>query len=135
MAREFDRLKGEIARLDAIENRLPASTSRGLDIAQEVDRAMALLDGIDRVIHDPSARVDIQPLLTRLGLRIGLEFSGQKVKKRVVHRLVRGVMAFGNAPLPVPLHGRNNVEAHKHESPVAAATGDSFTKDGRGDWI
>ena len=53
----------------------------------------------------------MNPLLKRLGIRLGLNFHGViKGKKREVRRLLSGVMAFGDSPLPVPLHGKDSVD-------------------------
>jgi hypothetical protein len=69
------------------------------------------LDDVARITSDPAERAEIQPLLERLGLRIGLRFQpAVKGTKRVVQKLVSGRMVFGDGPLPVPLFGKNNVE-------------------------
>ena len=72
---------------------------------------MALLDDVGRIASDESARAEVNPMLESLGLRIGLTFGeGVKGKKRVVRRLLGGVMAFGGTPLPVRMHGAANAE-------------------------
>lgn len=76
--------------------------------ADEVDAALALFDEIVRVVTDDEARAEIPQMIRRLGIWVGLRFcEGLKGKKRVVRRLHSGVIAFGDAELPVKLHGRN----------------------------
>jgi hypothetical protein len=76
-----------------------------------VESAMSLLDDVTRIASDTQARAEVNPLLKRLGIRLGLNFHGViEGKKREVRRLVSGVMAFGDAPLPVPMHGKDNVD-------------------------
>jgi Recombinase/Resolvase, N terminal domain len=77
----------------------------------QVESALGLLDDVTRITSDAQARSEVNPLLRRLGIRLGLNFHGViKGKKREVRRLVSGVMAFGDAPLPVLMHGKDNVE-------------------------
>jgi hypothetical protein len=77
----------------------------------EVVAALGLFDEIARVATDREARADVPALLESLQLRIGLTFgTGIKGKKRNVQRLLGGVVAFGDTPLPVPIHGFDNRE-------------------------
>jgi hypothetical protein len=72
---------------------------------------LALLDDVTRISADPAARAEVNPLLKRLGLWIGLTFRpAVKGKKRVVQRLVSGRIVFGDGLLPVPLFGKDNVD-------------------------
>jgi hypothetical protein len=76
---------------------------------------LGLLDDWTRITSDPAARAEVNPLLQRLGLRIGLTFgSVVKGNKRVVQRLASGRMVFGDGPLPVPLFGKDAVEGGPH---------------------
>jgi hypothetical protein len=77
----------------------------------QAEAALALLDEVARITADPAARAEVNPLLRRLGLWIGLRFRpGVKGKKRVVQQLVSGRLVFGESPLPVPLFGKDNVD-------------------------
>ena len=79
----------------------------------QVETALGLLDDVTRVTTDAEARADVNTLLQRLGIRIGLNFGSViKGKKRVVQRLLSGRMVFGDAPLPVPLFGKDHVGDH-----------------------
>ncbi|MHC4063038.1 MAG: hypothetical protein ACYSUI_00845 [Planctomycetota bacterium] len=86
-------------------------TARATDPGQDVAAAIALLDDIERLISDPNARAEINGRLVRLGVRLGLSFTeGIKGKKRKIRKLASGIMAFGDAPLPVKLYGPDNAE-------------------------
>ena len=77
----------------------------------QVEGALALLDDVVRITADPVGRAEINPLLKRLGLWIGLQFRpAVKGRTRVVQRLASGRMVFGDGPLPVPLFGKDRVE-------------------------
>ena len=73
---------------------------------------MTLLDDVDRITSDPQARADVNPLLVRMGVRLGLVFTEAiKGRKRRIRKLVGGVMTLGDAPLPVRPYGKDNREA------------------------
>jgi hypothetical protein len=77
----------------------------------QAEAALALLDDVGRVTADPAARAEVNPLLRRLGLQIGLASQpAVKGTKRVPQRLVSRRMVFGDGPLPVPLFGKDNVD-------------------------
>jgi hypothetical protein len=70
-----------------------------------------LLDDVLRITGDPETRADVNSLLSRIGLRIGLTFRPVvKGKKRIVQRLASGRLVFGNAALPVPQFGKDNTD-------------------------
>jgi len=113
IAGEFDgitrELQSAVKELEAIQRSNPPSTTRTPD--EEVDAAMALLDDIRQITTAEKARTEINPLLKKLGLWIGLTFgSAIKGKKRVVRKLLSGLITFGGAGLPVPLHGSSNLQ-------------------------
>jgi len=75
------------------------------------------------VANDETARQRIRPLVLRLAIWIGLDFEAGKFEKREVRRLRRGVIAFGQDNLPVPLHGVRHVAADEAApAPRAAAS-------------
>jgi len=111
IAAHHDRIKTELAQVEEAlreaERSAPPPQSR--TPADEVNAAMLLLDRIGLLAESNAAREDIGPLLAKIGMRVGLEFGSQiKGKKREVRTLRRGVIAFGDAPLPVPIHGGDN---------------------------
>ena len=74
-----------------------------------VEGALSWLDDIARIINDPAARSDVNPLMRQLGIWIGLTFRNSvKGKKRKVQKLFSGQMVFHDDPLPVPLFGNAN---------------------------
>jgi site-specific DNA recombinase len=105
----------ELAIKKEVLPRAPALTPEA-----EVDAALALLDDLDRITGDETARAEINPLLQRLGVRIGLTFGSTiKGKKRVVRRLLSGLMTFGDAELPVKPHGPDYVPPPVGDAPAA----------------
>jgi len=48
-------------------------------------------------------------MLERIGLRIGLSFEAGRKGTRPVRKVVRGILALGDDPLPVPLYGEPRV--------------------------
>jgi hypothetical protein len=84
LATEFDRLRSEVAmaegQLEAKRKTIRASADAGVD--QQVNAALGLLDDICRVASDDRARTEINPLLTKLGVRLGLNFTGAIERKR-----------------------------------------------------
>lgn len=102
---EVEKVRQGITRLEAEQAACATRTPE-----QEVEAALSLFDDVTRITGDPKARADVNPLLRRLGIWIGLRFANAiKGKKRVVRRLQSGVMKFGGTP-PVALHGLDNVE-------------------------
>lgn len=103
---ELEAAAATIGRLEAEQTIVQAQAPE-----QQVEAALALLDDIGRITTDPQRRGAINGLLQRLGVRIGLQFvSTVKGKKRQVQQLVSGRLVFGDAPLPVPLFGKDNLE-------------------------
>jgi DNA invertase Pin-like site-specific DNA recombinase len=112
MAAEFDRIRQELASAEKELQGKPSHQTRtaAWTPEEEVDKALAVLDDVERITADGSARADVNPLLRRLGVRLGLTFgSAVKGKKRVVRRLLGGLMTFGDAELPVKPHGLDHV--------------------------
>ena len=73
--------------------------------------AITLMDDIERINSDRGARAEINGLLRRLGVWVGLSFAeGIKGKERKTRKLAGGIMTLGDAPLPVRLYGRDNAE-------------------------
>ena len=108
METEVAGLEQKIRELNGQEPRSKVRTP-----ADEVEAALSLLDQILRVTADESARAEIPKLIQGLGIWIGLSFGEAiKGKKRVVRRLQSGVMVFGDAELPVHLHGRDRLPDH-----------------------
>jgi hypothetical protein len=112
LARQYAAAQAQVKEVEQAVQRLEAgqTAASARTPEQEAEAALALLDDVTRITGDPQARAEVNPLVRRLGVWVGLRFgSAVKGKKRLVRRLQSGVMAFGDGPLPVPLHGRDNV--------------------------
>jgi hypothetical protein len=117
LSRQFSTARAELsAAEDALRRREAENASVQAESPEaQAGAALGLLDEVTRVTTAPKARAEVNALLIRLGVYIGLQFeSAIKGKKRVVQRLLSGRMVFGNAALPVPLFGKDNVDDHPH---------------------
>ena len=95
---------------------------------------------------DENANQKIRGLFLRLGIFIGLDFAEGRWGKWPVRRLRRGVIAFGEDNLPVPIHGRSRADDlardpastggrnHTHSAPACcrAQSADSGSSAGEG---
>ncbi len=102
-----DELAAARARHDAAQDNSLATAERSVE--GEVEAALNLISNLGRVASDDTARADIGPLFQSLGIRVGLSFAPTVLgSKRMVQTLIGGLVAFGNAALPVPIFGHNN---------------------------
>jgi DNA invertase Pin-like site-specific DNA recombinase len=101
--RELTATEAELAKLP------PPAAQEPANIDAEVEAAMALFDEIERLADSPTATEAISVMLERIGLRIGLYFEEGRKGTRPVRKVVRGVIALGDLPLPVPLYGEPQV--------------------------
>ncbi|MEM8864521.1 MAG: recombinase family protein [Planctomycetota bacterium] len=108
---------------------------RSLPIDEQVEQAMSLLGNLECVLSDAEARVAFRELMERLNVRVGLYFSDAiKGKKRIVRRLTGGVIAFGEAELPVPTYGCDAVnDASGFSAATQQISGESRRQDGATD--
>ncbi len=118
-------MKTEIATIDSkiASIEVEQTENIGRDPGQLVEAAMELLNDVARITSSSDTRPELHALLQRLGVRIGLRFVSQvKGKKRVVQRLTSGRMVFGDAQLPVPIFGKNNVDDSRSTKPTSATS-------------
>jgi predicted site-specific integrase-resolvase len=87
---------------------------------EQVDALMATIDDLATLAKDENANPRIRELVLRLGIFVGLEFEEGRWGKRPIRRLRRGVIAFGEDNLPVPIHGRSRADC---PAPDAAGNG------------
>ncbi len=103
-------LKTELAdaekTLSEVGSRVP-DRARGTDPETEVRNALALMDRIEAICSDPTARAELPGLFKELGIRIGLNFREGRRNSRAVRLVSGGIMAFGNRPLPCTLRNTN----------------------------
>ena len=74
---------------------------------EQVDALMATIDDLAELAKNENANPRIRELVLRLGIFVGLDFEEGRWGKRSIRRLRRGVIAFGEDNLPVPLHGHS----------------------------
>jgi hypothetical protein len=127
IARTFDSLLAEKTSVTRQIAELEAPATNATEARptpeQQVDALMATLDNLAALATVPDANQKIRQLVLRLGIYIGLEFEERQWGKRAVRSLRRGVIAFGERNLPVPIHGRNRVDHQACLPAVASASG------------
>ena len=113
IAKTFDNLVAEKAAAERqiAELATPApATTKAITPEAQVDALMATLDDLATLAKDGNANQKIRQLVLRLGIFVGLEFEEGQWGKRAVRRLRRGVIAFGEDNLPVPIHGHSRAD-------------------------
>ena len=113
IAKTFDGLvaeKAAVARQVAELATPKPVTKTSLSPEEQVDALMATIDDLAALAKDENANQKIRDLVLRLGIFVGLEFEEARWGKRPVRRLRRGVIAFGEDNLPVPIHGRSRAD-------------------------
>jgi hypothetical protein len=113
LSRQYQAAQAELAAVEEAVRRQEAeqATAEGRSPEAQAEAALALLDDVARITADPTAWAEVNPLLKRLGLWIGLTFRPAiKGTKRVVQQLASGRIVFGDGPLPVPLFGKDHVD-------------------------
>ena len=102
-------------------------TKTSLSPEEQVDALMATIDDLSALANDESANQKIRDMVLRLGIFIGLEFEEGRWGKRPVRRLRRGVIAFGEDNLPVPIHGRSRTDCPAPDAAGHGGTNDSHS--------
>ena len=122
IAKTFDSLVAEKAagarEMAELATPKPA-TKTSLSPEEQVDALMATIDDLAALAKDENANQTVRDLVLRLGIFVGLEFEEGRWGKRPIRRLRRGVIAFGEDNLPVPIHGRSRADC-----PAPDAAGD-----------
>ena len=127
IAQTFDSLMAEkaaVARQVAEMSTPKPAIKTNLSPEEQVDALMATIDDLAALAKDENANQKIRDLVLRLGIFVGLEFEEARWGKRPVRRLRRGVIAFGEDNLPVPIHGRSRADC-----PAPDAAGDGGCHD------
>ena len=88
-----------------LKRRAEVGSAGRTGIDEEVGKALALFDDIERLAAEPAARAEVRPLLQRLNVNLFLTFAEGRKGKRAVRVLTGGVMTMGDAPLPVRPYG------------------------------
>ncbi len=113
IAKTFDGLVAEKAAVarEVAELATPKPvTKTSLSPEEQVDALMATIDDLAALAKDENANQKVRDLVLRLGIFVGLEFEERMWGKRPIRALRRGVIAFGEENLPVPIHGRSRAD-------------------------
>ena len=143
MEQEFESMTAEAkskkAELEQIQQKVPAQASP----EAEVEKAMALLDDLDRLAK-VARGPELQQLLNLLNVNVWLRFQKVQKGKRLLNKVRDGIITTGNAPHPIQKYDgpRNGSAASNHmagmkntESEGPGGPPDSLQKMNRGDRI
>ncbi|MCX7429620.1 MAG: hypothetical protein NTY17_01190 [Planctomycetia bacterium] len=113
IAKTFDSLVAEkaavVGKIAEYEVPRPVTTA-DLSPEEQVDALITTIDDLAALAKDEKANKKIRDLVLQLGIFVGLEFEEGRWGKRLIRRLRRGVIAFGEDNLPVPIHGRSRAD-------------------------
>ena len=99
-----------------------AAPKPDLSPEEQFDAIMATIDDLAALAKDENANKKIRDLVLRLGIFVGLECEERMWGKPPIRAIRRGVIAFGEDNLPVPVHGRSWADDPTHD---AAGNGDT----------
>ena len=131
---EYAQLEEDILRAERKIAELPELSLKPIrSISDEVQAALTILTNLSQVVSDPSARAELPNAMAMLGVRAGLTFKSELKGKREVRSLRGGVLVFGDAQLPIELHGRDRVHKHTESgcAPVVTPPTAKLTADGK----
>jgi hypothetical protein len=154
VATEFERLTEQEKTLESELASLRRQVGQGSDVEGEVAAALALLRRLTEWARQGEDYVVVGELFRQLNVKLFARFHAVSVKKRVLNKLVSGVVTFGSTPPPVVLYGGPTAR-QKLTNPAtqsAAGSGDLHSLDvpkpkgpgqegeslgnvSRGDWI
>jgi hypothetical protein len=111
---EYDSAKREIdqqqQRLATLRTQVEAEKDRG-NPEDQVERALALLDQLERVAANPDAREEISELLVKLDFLIAFRFGPNPTKARPSRILVGGMITIGNPDSPIHVRHLDGVRS------------------------
>jgi len=102
MATVFDELKQRHA---ALETEIAATKKKvnvsSTDIDAEISAAMGTINRLTELVAEPNGFEAAREIFDLTNVRLFLKFRPVQVKKRVLNKLIGGVVTFGSAPPPV----------------------------------
>jgi Recombinase/Recombinase zinc beta ribbon domain len=126
---EYDSAKREIhqhqQRLDQLRGQVAKETD-GRSPEDQVERALALLDQLERIAANPDAREGVSEVLMKLDFLIGFRFAANRPGARPSRIPVGGSITIGDPESPIRLRHLDGVR-----SPVATGVTDGKIPSGR----
>lgn len=107
--------KANRAELERIEQDLAKETERArrqadADPDAEIAAALSVLDNMSDVLADRNARVEFGHLIRQLNLNVWLNFASDRKGRRLVRKLLGGIITTGNALLPVTPYDKTSAK-------------------------
>jgi hypothetical protein len=105
LKRQYQVARSELAAVEEALRRLESerATAENQSPELQAEAALGLLDDLTRITSDPAARAEVNALLQRLGLRIGLSFGSVVKGKKIARLAVATVTLLGQSRRAVPL--------------------------------
>ena len=125
----FEELRTEHAKLLGEIRSMKKNTAANHDSEAEVESAMQAFETLDELVKDASNLAAIGECIKQLNIKLFLRFAPERSGKRVLNKLVSGVMTTGMEPPPITpyegLTGRRNLKelAAEPAKNTAALTG------------
>lgn len=153
IAKVFDDLTNRRKALERQITELESHDDRTTDVSEDVNAAMSVLERLNEEVADSPAGTVAREIFDLANARLFLRFQPRQVKRRVLNKIVGGMVTFGAAPPPIEIYqgptGRRKIKgsaAHRAEpvgceSPTSPECvfsdeeGESLGNRSRGDWI
>jgi hypothetical protein len=83
---------------------LRGRSDRTTDVAAEVNAAMSVLGGLTDAVADSPTGTLAREIFDLANARLFLHFQPKQVKRRVLNKIVGGMVTFGGAPPPIEIY-------------------------------
>ncbi|MDA0589239.1 MAG: recombinase family protein [Planctomycetota bacterium] len=101
----FDELMERRANLEKEVGELEGRSGRTGDLNSEVDVAMSLLETLSEGTSEGPTGIVAREIFDLANARLFLNFQPKQVKRRVLNKIVGGMVTFGSAPPPFEIYG------------------------------
>jgi DNA invertase Pin-like site-specific DNA recombinase len=114
---------------DRLESEL-AEQRRTINVATDIDAdlaaAMELVHDLTKLAADPENYKALGEVFNQVNVRMFLRFSQVQIKKRIVNKVVGGVVTFGSAPPPIVIYsgptGRREIKGPTSSADVGPSS-------------
>ncbi|MCH7727076.1 MAG: recombinase family protein [Planctomycetes bacterium] len=154
ISKVFDELKTRKAIIEREITDLESQNKQTVDVDAEVDAAMGVIGKLVELGDDAENGGVAREIFDLANARLFLRFQPKQVKRRVLNKIVGGVVTFGTTPPPIELYtgptGRRKIKGSGTQSaaePIGCESptpperispggeGESLGNRSRGDWI
>ncbi len=104
MSEIFDELEKSKKSIESDIAAVRATDHRSTDIDAEIDAAVAFANRLSDLATDDNNLPAVTQLIRATNARLYLRFRPQKLKTRMVNKLVGGVLTIGSVPPPIEIY-------------------------------